>query len=179
MIIVTFDPGIDAAWARMDTTLPGTITTGVVLRSGVGKIDRPDGAEIADLIADADVVVVEEVGPMPRQGVSSSFHFGLSFGVIIGAAAACGKQVHLVRAHVWKQHHRIKGPGTSKADDKKLSLALARQFWPGLEDFRRVKDHGRAEAALIALWYSRYIVGAAIVKSKARSRARQIEAIAA
>jgi len=34
--------------------------------------------------------------------------------------------------------------------DKEKSRALAIQFWPGCGFFSRKKDHGRAEAALIA-----------------------------
>jgi hypothetical protein len=29
---------------------------------------------------------------------------------------------------------------------------MAQRFWPGCRDFDRVKDDGRAEAALLARW---------------------------
>lgn len=48
----------------------------------------------------------------------------------------------------WKRHHRLIGK------DKDAARALALDRWPGRGDlFTRKKDHGRADAALIAAWH--------------------------
>jgi crossover junction endodeoxyribonuclease RuvC len=90
--------------------------------------------------------VVEQVASMPGQGVASMFKFGTSFGIVLGVLAGHDVPTELVRPHVWKRDLRLaKGKGASRG--------LAQRLWPeqaGL--FGRVKDDGRAEAALLARW---------------------------
>ena len=84
---------------------------------------------------------------MPKQGVTSSFNFGRSKGVVEGVFAAAGRPIVYVSPGVWKR-----ALGLSK--DKGASRRRAIELWPDHTDkFRRAKDDGRAEAALIALWY--------------------------
>lgn len=90
------------------------------------------------------LAVIEMVGAMPGQGVASTFHFGKSYGTIIGVAAALKIPVHFVAPTKWKRHF-----GLSK--DKELSRARALELWPArAELFAKKKHHGRAEAALLA-----------------------------
>jgi crossover junction endodeoxyribonuclease RuvC len=93
-----------------------------------------------------DLVVIEGVGAMPGQGVSSCFSFGYSAGLIEGAAAGLGLPVEIVYAAAWKRR-----AGVPK--DKGAARQMATRFWPGAADkFKRVRDDGRAEAALLARW---------------------------
>jgi len=94
-------------------------------------------------------VIVERVSAMPRQGVTSVFGFGRSFGVIEGVVAGLGMPIEYVSPAVWKKHFRL---GREKED----SRAMALNIWPGMATkFARKKDADRAEAALIALWADR------------------------
>lgn len=87
--------------------------------------------------------IVEKVGAMPGQGVSSTFKFGMAYGQAIGVIAALSIPMHLVWSGYWKKHYRLSA-------DKEEARALALRLWPGGNSFARKKDHGRAEAALIA-----------------------------
>jgi crossover junction endodeoxyribonuclease RuvC len=87
--------------------------------------------------------LVELVGPMPQQGVTSSFRFGYGAGQIEGVLAALCIPTEFVRPQTWKKHL---GLGADKAQ----SLALARAKWPYSDDFKLKKHDGRAEAALLA-----------------------------
>lgn len=87
--------------------------------------------------------VVERSGSMPKQGIASTFRYGVAVGCIRGAIIACGVPLELVAPVTWKKHFRI-------ARDKELARGLAIRLWPGTGFFARKKDHGRAEAALIA-----------------------------
>ena len=92
------------------------------------------------------LAIVEEVGAMPGQGVTSMFSFGRSFGVILGVLAGNGVSTELARPAVWK-----KGAGISK--DKGSARKAAQERFPASAAmFARVKDDGRAEAALLARW---------------------------
>ncbi len=93
--------------------------------------------------------VVEEVHAMPRQGVSSMFSFGQSFGVILGVLAGMYVPFDLVSPAVWMKSAGVQ----SKTRDKDFSRTRALSVFPRHANlFSLKKYHGRADAALIA-WY--------------------------
>jgi hypothetical protein len=87
--------------------------------------------------------VIERANAMPKQGVSSTFKYGVAYGALRTVVALCNIPYRLVTPGKWKNHFGLDS-------DKEKSRALAIQFWPGCGFFSRKKDHGRAEAALIA-----------------------------
>lgn len=109
-----------------------------------GKINP---SALSDLIKrhGPDLSVVEIVHSMPKQGVSSSFNFGMSYGVALGVIGALEVPVVHVSPAKWKKFFGLSA-------DKEEARALAISRWPASEHFRRKKDHGRAEAALLAVY---------------------------
>jgi hypothetical protein len=98
-----------------------------------------------------DLAIVELVASRPGQGVSSVFKFGCAYGSILGILAALKIRTILVSPTVWKRHFALDS-------DKEKSRALAlRTFAKTPEHFSRKRDHGRAEAALLALYSCRMI----------------------
>lgn len=122
-------------------------------REGISVYDVPvvgkeiNASALYDLIHQyaPDLAVVEHVHAMPRQGVSSSFNFGVSYGVAKGVIGSLHIPVMFVTPGKWKKHFSL-------TSDKEKSRALAISTWPHSEHFRRKKDDGRAEAALLALY---------------------------
>lgn len=152
MIIVAFDPGREASWARYDTERPWEISTGVAELIGQGRLLRPCPVHIAEIVGDADCVIVEEVGAMEKQGVSSMFTFGLCVGTILGALTARSKPLVLVTPQNWKKASRLSGMAREEA--KTAARRMASELWPSLAPAMRVKSHhGMAEAALMARWF--------------------------
>lgn len=93
-----------------------------------------------------DLVVIEGVSAMPKQGVASTFTFGYAAGLIEGVAAGMGIPVQIVRAADWKRKAGVPA-------DKGAARQMAVRLWPGAADvFKRVKDDGRAEACLMGRW---------------------------
>lgn len=91
--------------------------------------------------------VVEHVGAMPGQGVTSCFSFGRGFGFILGLLTAFCHPYELVRPQKWKKEF-------SCTSDKNTSIEVAKRLFPGV-DLRRTpkctKPHdGIAEALLLA-----------------------------
>lgn len=87
---------------------------------------------------------VEQVTAMPGQGVSSMFAFGESFGIVKGVMAGLSIKISTVTPGRWKKAMEI---NASKDGSRAKALAM----WPHFaEALKRVKDDGRAEAALIA-----------------------------
>lgn len=91
-------------------------------------------------------VWLEKVGARHGQGVSSMFRFGQQLGALEMAAAAWGHELRWVTPGAWKKHFGLTA-------DKGAARKLAMQRFPSnATEFARVKDDGRAEAALIALY---------------------------
>ena len=106
------------------------------------------GAAIADLF-DAGafpLAAVEDVHSMPGQGVSTTFKFGMNHGIVLGALGALRIPYRLVTPGQWKKAMRVTA-------DKDTARTRAIELWPAhAQLFARKRDHGRAEAALIARW---------------------------
>ena len=100
------------------------------------------------------MAVLEQASSRPGEGSVSAFSFGRGYGAIQMALAVHGHQVRMVTPSVWKRHFgMIFAKGTPKAQIKAASRSLAQQRFPAMADhFKRVKDDGRAEASLIALY---------------------------
>lgn len=91
-----------------------------------------------------DKAFVEEVHALPKQGVSSSFAFGQGHGLVLGTLAALKVPTERITPPAWRKAVNLKG-------GKDAARVRAAQLWPyWAGEFQRVKDDGRAEAALIA-----------------------------
>lgn len=88
------------------------------------------------------VACIEQVASAPGQGVASTFKFGFSSGFLQGLLFGIGLEPLLLKPSVWK-------PTLGLTTNKKESLALASKLF-GSEHFKLLKDHNKAEAALIA-----------------------------
>jgi len=97
----------------------------------------------------ATLAFVEYVGARPVEGSTGAFSFGHSRGVVEGVCAAAGLPVAFLTPPTWKRAVGIL-PGKDGAKDAARSEAVRR--WPEKAAFfARVKDDGRAEAALIGV----------------------------
>jgi crossover junction endodeoxyribonuclease RuvC len=144
VIVGGIDPGLGGGLAVVnghhdcETTLMPVID-GVV-----------DGAAALRWLVERDVefVVIEDVLTLGKWGAKA----GLTFGMAIGGVRTVGQIIcctpRLVKPQEWK-----KAWGLIKTD-KTASRELAAKLFPHAADqFKRVKDDGRAEAALIAAYH--------------------------
>jgi hypothetical protein len=158
MPIVGIDPGLSGAVAVLtpDGTLQALYDTPTLtLRTSRGSRQEYDVPGLVALLGPyrgAQVyVMLEESQPMPGQGVRSMFTCGLGMGIWLGVLAALQLPCSRVRPQIWK---RALGLGR----DKEQARLRAMQLYPGA-DLRRKKDHGRAEALLLALYGQRHTQG--------------------
>ncbi|MGJ0506992.1 MAG: hypothetical protein ACR652_07595 [Methylocystis sp.] len=119
--------------------------------------DGPAGRRAVNAPLLADIIwkshgghaFVEFVGARPGEGAVGAFSFGRARGAIEGVLAAAGIPATLITSPSWKRAIGIP-PGKVGAKDAARSEAIRR--WPDKAHlFARVKDDGRAEAALIAV----------------------------
>ena len=150
MLIYGIDPGFTGAitlyWPKTGDievhdmpTMMNAKGKPILNHHGILSILEPEG--------DGERVAwIEQVGAMPRQGVSSVWRFGEQVGALHMALAATNTPMRLVTPAKWKSYFGLNR-------DKGVSRGMAMQRFPEFaEKFKRVKDDGRAEATLIALY---------------------------
>lgn len=91
-----------------------------------------------------DAALLEQVGAMPGQGVSSMFAFGRAVGVVEGVLGALQIPYRKVPPQEWQRAMRVRG-GKDGARERAMRLYPNRAA-----EFVRKKDDGRADASLIA-----------------------------
>jgi crossover junction endodeoxyribonuclease RuvC len=146
-IIVGVDPGKTGAIALLDPH--GRLIDAYDMPVVDGRVSAPllAGYEGWRSTPERFVAVIEDVHAMPGQGVTSMFSFGRSLGVAEAVFGTLGVRVEYVSPQRWK---KALGLGRDKDDSRMQAI----EHWPAEADlFARKKDNGRAEAALIALWY--------------------------
>jgi hypothetical protein len=119
-----------------------------VLRDGPKNRAAVNAPLLAELVYrwHATEAIVEHVSARPGEGAVGAFAFGRSRGVVEGVLAACGVPARFITPASWK---RIIGLTLASKD---AARAEAIRRWPAQANlFARVKDDGRAEAALIAV----------------------------
>lgn len=93
--------------------------------------------------------VLEKVSAMPRQGVSSTFKFGTSYGFCLGLLACYGVPYELHTPAKWQGTMRCRSGG-----DKRVTKAAAQALFP------KVKvTHAEADSMLIAEFCRRKHLG--------------------
>lgn len=146
MSVVGIDPGNSGAIAilrddgsldAIDMPVVDKVVNGTLLHGALVILAGDDPV---------DLVVIERVSSMPKQGVASTFKFGRAFGIAEGVVAGLAWRHTLVTPQTWK-----KAMGCTS--DKERSRRLAIERWPeSAHLFARKKDDGRAEAALMAVY---------------------------
>ena len=150
-MIVGIDPGAKGALAFFDP-VAGTldivdIPTVEVKRGAKSKVEISPQMLAAVIGArHPSVAVLEKVGAMPGQGTSSMFQFGRGVGMIEGVLAALHIPIVYITPQGWQKAVGMRG-------GKDGGRARAAEIFPAYAaTFARVKDDGRADAALMAWW---------------------------
>jgi crossover junction endodeoxyribonuclease RuvC len=156
MILAGIDPGLSGAIFLLDVeTLTGRATdmpTHEITRGRKKKRDLDPRQLVAELSGQGiEHAFIEDVYAMPGQGVSGVFAFGQCKGALIGILAALDIPITRVPPRIWKTALQV--PAAKDGARARASQLLPRcaRHWP------LVKHHGRAEAALLALYGTRII----------------------
>lgn len=143
-LMIGIDPGLSGAIAFMGHD-DATVHDLPIMRDKT--LAWIDGAALQSLIINERegrkaTAMIERVHAMPKQGVSSSFQFGVGFGSILGVLQALSIPIEFITPNVWKKSYGLDS-------DKKAALHKARLLYPDV-DLHLAKHDGRAEALLIA-----------------------------
>jgi crossover junction endodeoxyribonuclease RuvC len=149
-MILGVDPGASGALAFFEPLEGLTVIdmpTLEVKRGGKAKREISPAMLAAEIRSmEPDAAVIEKVGAMPGQGVSSMFQFGRSVGMVEGVLAALQIPYEYVTPQTWQKAVGARG-------GKDASRLRAMEIYPAYANEFRLKKHdGRADASLIA-WY--------------------------
>lgn len=147
--ILAIDPGLTGAWA-LYWPATGNLKIGDMPLTETGhRAYEVDGSKLAQIAREKNIAlaVIERVHSMPKQGVASTFKFGQAYGAALACLQAWSLPVYKVPPQVWKRALGLTGKDKNAARLKALEAFPDFAFY-----FARKKDHGRAEAALLALW---------------------------
>ena len=149
--VLGVDPGIrgglaivsinDGAAPQLDDAIDIPVT-------GVGAKERVDVLAIRTWIQThkPDHALIERAQAWPEQGRSGAFKYGRATGALEAVLACCEIPMTVVEPSAWKKAHHLRG------GDKEGGRQRALQLFPAAHVLlARKKDHGRGEAALIAL----------------------------
>jgi crossover junction endodeoxyribonuclease RuvC len=149
-LVIGIDPGLTGACGVLnaDGSFRGVFDLPIIRDGKLAWVDPREFERLLFLAIGGEeerpAVMIERVQAMPRQGVSSSFNFGVGFGSLLSVIQANELRLEFVQPSLWK---RALGLGERKA----AALDKARLLWPQA-DLVLKKHEGRAEALLIAHW---------------------------
>lgn len=146
--VLGIDPGFGRALALYRG--PGDWVVIDVPTMGTGKQRELDGATLAAWLREHRPVkaFIEYTAARPGQGMSSMFHYGRMSWGLKAALAAFAVPCLEVTAAKWKS-----AAGIAPGSDKECLRQMALRRWPDQAKYLgRKRDHGRAEAMLIAAY---------------------------
>ena len=144
MVFVGIDPGKSGAIAVVSADLSDV------------WIQRMDTTErdVFDFVLDKigeepSFAMLERVSAMPKQGVSSTFKFGQSYGFVLGLLTAMGIPFERVTPGKWQGAMKCRSGG-----DKNVTKARAQELFP-----KEKVIHKTADALLLAEYCRRVRLG--------------------
>jgi crossover junction endodeoxyribonuclease RuvC len=150
--ILGIDPGVRGGLAIImmmnDGAAPRLIDAIDIPVTGTGAKERVDVLAIRTWIQThaPDHAAIERAQAWPEQGRSGAFKYGRAVGAIEAVLACCEIPMTVIEPTAWKKFHQLRG------GDKEAGRQRALQLFPAAHTLlARKKDHGRGEAALIAL----------------------------
>lgn len=147
MKVLGVDPGAKGALAVVDTVTRRLVEVMDMPVIDTGKERYVDPAIVLDFIERhaPGFVLVERLHAMPVSGSIGNFQSGATYGSLLAAIKLALVPTETVPPAQWKKRAGV-------TSDKASSLDLARQLFGFPDEFKRKRDDGRAEAALIALY---------------------------
>ncbi|XP_040994757.1 Holliday junction resolvase MOC1, chloroplastic-like [Juglans microcarpa x Juglans regia] len=157
--VLGIDPDSHGALALLRTAESGSsaqVFDSPHLQVLVGKRVRRrlDAKSIVQLLCSLDAPIgttayIEQSIPYPQDGKQGWWSGGFGYGLWIGILVASGFSVVPVPSILWKNQFELFGGRSTKDDSRTVASTLFPSLGPLL---KRKKDHGRAEALLIAAY---------------------------
>lgn len=157
--VLGIDPDIKGAVAVLKPQHSGSsaqVYDAPTVKVFIGKRVRRrlDARSIVSLLRNlgapaGSLAYIEQSRPFPNDGKQGWWCGGFGYGLWIGTLVASGFSVIPISSMVWKKHFDLPGRNLPKDESRAIACSLFASLSPQL---KRKKDHGRAEALLIAAY---------------------------
>ena len=156
MLIIGIDPGISGSICFLEDGIIKDVLEMPTMTEGKKNKKQVNGSQIFNEISlriktyekKNIKVVVEQVSAMPRQGVTSMFNFGQSFGILKGICSAMQLPIYFVRPAKWKKYFNLIN------SEKDASRTRAIEIFPYFSsNLSKKKDSNKADAILLASYF--------------------------
>lgn len=152
MRVVGIDPGFTGAVALVTTgkRRQAEVVDLPVVKDGKRKSDKKvDGFALHRILQQfkPELIVTELLNGRPGQHAGTMWRLAESYGIVLGVCMVYPAELFLVHPAKWKRHFGL--IGTGKDASRLSALRRIPELAPML---KRKKDHGRAEAGLLALY---------------------------
>lgn len=143
--VIGIDPGFSGAIATLSTT--GEVVEVSDMPIIKAKKDELDTQTIKDILSRFDVihVYIEKAQAFPKQGCVSMFRYGKASGILEGIIIGLDIPYSLIAPQTWKKEIM-----RDMGKEKTASILRVNMLFPDLNIGNRKKDHGKADAILIA-----------------------------
>ena len=150
MLVLGIDPGQTGGISAVKFLNGKTPTLLKAMRTPVLFFKKKKVIDVASIMIELqdlaiDIAIIEQVHAMPKQGVSSSFQFGRSYGAAEACCQLLAPKVEYVSPAVWK---KAMGLGS----EKQSSLDMAKLTFGRNELWNVKANDGIAEAALLCIY---------------------------
>ncbi|MFZ2306817.1 MAG: hypothetical protein WAW73_20275 [Rhodoferax sp.] len=165
MIIISIDPGLTGACSILDHNgLRAVFDLPTMKIPGVGPKamvqNKIDGAAFKKLLlqhcpaGEPVRAVIEAVGTMggANNAVQTQGSLLRSLGAIETVLECLGCRPTYAAPQTWKRFFGLIDSNLTDRERKAKAMQCARRLFPNCAEFSRVKDHNRAESALIGHW---------------------------
>jgi hypothetical protein len=148
MIICAIDPGITGALAFYDPAAKTLIVHDMPILDG-----DVNPHSIVEYIRNTNptIAIIEQVAPMPKEGVRSVWRFASAFTTVCVVVKLQRIPLMMVSPSKWKRAMNLAGGKEGKEQARERVIDAFPEY---AHHFSRKKDHGRAEAMLLAVYAS-------------------------
>ncbi len=171
MITIGIDPGLSGACSVLDhnglravfdlptMSIPGVGKGALVQKKIDGKAFRAKLLELCPA-SESMTVVIESVATMggANNAVQTQGSLLRSLGALETVIECWGLPLHYVAPQAWKRFYGLLDSKATPTERKAASLATARRLYPHCTEFKRARDHNRAESVLLAHWLMKEMV---------------------
>ncbi|MDZ7892349.1 MAG: hypothetical protein U5L73_11405 [Rhodoferax sp.] len=170
MIVISIDPGLTGACSIIDHNgLRAVFDLPTMPIPGVGPAAlvkcKLDGVAFKNLLlkhcpaGESARAVIEAVGTMggKNNAIQTQGSLLRTLGAIETVLELLGLKPTYAHPQTWKRYFGLIesstfGPKATPTQMKAKSLATARRLYPHCTEFKRARDHNRAESALLGHW---------------------------
>lgn len=162
--VLGIDPGLSGGISIIDEQLNVIACHSMPVKMGKDGKYHVDPCGVRDIIAayTIDLAIIEKVGSMPKQGVTSMFNFGDGYGIVRGIAEIFADQTIYTRPQEWQGFQYLTGLSKDQIGEVAFEVFQAEEMYNGVYSKGKRKGEKRlldgiSDSLMIAKYGIRFL----------------------